>query len=152
MLGRDTALPLLQFALQSLWKQRDRNRITRDVYAKIGGSPLAALERFADGFYDRLLREQQKEVERILLELVRIDRMLEPYRQPRLRSELLATGNPRTPEVLELIAREDFVRIRRPPVAATRRSRSSTKRCCATGRATWTGSTGSVNGCGGALR
>ena len=28
VLGRDTALPLLQFALQSLWKLRDRNRIT----------------------------------------------------------------------------------------------------------------------------
>jgi len=111
VLGRDTALPLLQFTLQSLWEQRDHNRITREVYAKIGSSPLVALERFADGFYNSLLREQQVEVKRILLELVRIDRMLEPYRQPLLRSELIAAGNPRTPEVLELIASKDFVRI-----------------------------------------
>lgn len=111
VLGRDTALPLLQFALQSLWKLRDRNRITDEVYAKIGSSPLVALERFADGFYDSLPRESKDEVERILLELVRIDRMLEPYRQPRLRSELLESGSPRTPEVLDLLEREDFVRI-----------------------------------------
>ncbi|MDH5540504.1 MAG: hypothetical protein OEY03_13975, partial [Rhizobacter sp.] len=73
--------------------------------------PLAALARFADGFYDGLLRERKDEVERILLELVRIDRMLEPYRRPRLRSELLAGGSPRTPEVLALLERQDFVRI-----------------------------------------
>jgi tetratricopeptide (TPR) repeat protein len=111
VLGRDTALPLLQFALRSLWDRRERNRITREVHATIGGSPLVALERFADGFYDSLLREQQEEVKRTLLELVRIDRMLEPYRQPRLRSELIAGGNPRTPDVLDLLASEDFVRI-----------------------------------------
>ncbi|MCL4698870.1 MAG: hypothetical protein KJ023_17765 [Burkholderiaceae bacterium] len=29
VLGRDMALPLLQFALRALWEQRDRNRITR---------------------------------------------------------------------------------------------------------------------------
>lgn len=38
VLGRDTALPLLQFALRALWEQRDRNRITREVYQRIGRS------------------------------------------------------------------------------------------------------------------
>ena len=112
VLEHDTRLPLLQFALQQLWNLRDRNRITREVYQKIGSNPLAALEQFADNFFNSLkAREERDEVERILLELVRIDRMLEPYREPRLRSELLATGNPRTPEVLELLDRGEFVRI-----------------------------------------
>jgi hypothetical protein len=110
VLGQDTALPLLQFALQSLWKRRDRNRVTREVYEKVG-NPLVALERYAEGFYNGLLPENQQEVERILLELVRIDRMMEAYREPQMRSTLLATGNPRTPEMLKLLAREDFLRI-----------------------------------------
>jgi tetratricopeptide (TPR) repeat protein len=111
VLGRDTALPLLQFALQLLWEHRDRNRVTREVYAKIGGSPLVALERFADSFYESLPLEQQTEVKRILLELVRIDRMLEPYRQPRLLKELIETGNPRTEKVIDLLKSEHFIRV-----------------------------------------
>jgi WD40 repeat protein len=110
VLGQDTALPLLQFALESLWKQRDHNRITRDVYQSVG-SPLVALERYANGFYNALSPESQEEVKRILLELVRIDRMMEAYRQPRMRRTLLETGNPRTPRTLELLAREGFLRI-----------------------------------------
>ncbi len=54
-------------------------------------------------------------MKRILLELVRIDdRMLEPYRQPRLRSELERTGNPRTPGVLDQLAvgKLEFIRMR----------------------------------------
>jgi WD40 repeat protein len=110
VLGQDTALPLLQFALQSLWKRRDHNRITRECYERVG-SPLVALERNAEGFYNGLSPENQQEVERILLELVRIDRMMEAYREPRMRSTLLASGNPRTSEMLELLARKDFLRI-----------------------------------------
>ncbi|MGY4310295.1 WD40 repeat protein [Bradyrhizobium sp. USDA 4369] len=110
VLGQDTALPLLQFALQSLWKQRDHNRVTREAYERVG-SPLVALERYADGFYSGLSPENQKELQRVLLELVRIDRMMEAYREPRMRSALLESGNPRTDEVLKMLAREDFLRI-----------------------------------------
>jgi WD40 repeat protein len=110
VLGQDTALPLLQFALQSLWKRRDHNRITREVYQKVG-SPLVALERYAEGFYKALTPESREEVKRILLELVRIDRMMEAYREPRMRRALLESGNPRTPEMLDLLAREGFLRI-----------------------------------------
>src|SRR5262249_9700518 len=60
VLGQDTALPLLQFALQSLWKRRDHNRITREVYERVG-SPLVALERYAEGFYNGLSPENQQE-------------------------------------------------------------------------------------------
>ncbi|QOZ37394.1 NACHT and WD repeat domain-containing protein [Bradyrhizobium sp. CCBAU 53421] len=110
VLGQDTALPLLQFALMSLWKRRDHNRITREAYERVG-SPLVALGRYAEDFYNGLSPENREEAERILLELVRIDRMMEAYREPRMRSALLETGNPRTPGMLELLAREDFLRI-----------------------------------------
>ena len=41
VLGQTAALPLLQFTLRSLWEKRDRNRITWEVYRKIG-DPLNA--------------------------------------------------------------------------------------------------------------
>jgi NACHT domain/WD domain, G-beta repeat len=111
VVGLDAALPLLQFALKALWNTRDRNRITREVYERIGGSPLVALERYADGLFGDLTTELQVEVRRILLELVRIDRLLEPYRQQRLRSELLRTGSPRTPEALKQLELGELVRV-----------------------------------------
>jgi len=110
VLGQDTALPLLQFALRSLWNQRDHNRITREVYQR-AGNPLLALERHAEKFYGGLSLESQQEVERLLRELVRIDRLMEAYREPRMRSTLLATGTPRTSNMLDLLAREDFLRV-----------------------------------------
>ena len=115
VLGQDTALPLLQFALRELWRKRDRNRITREVYQRIGGSPLAALEAVATPFYMSLAREEQTEVQRVLVALVRINELLEPYRHPRLLSDLLTAGNPRTRRVLGRLLRANLVRITRLP-------------------------------------
>jgi WD40 repeat protein len=110
VVGLDTALPLLQFTLRALWDQRDRNRITRDIYEGVG-SPLTALTQFADRFYDAQPFEDQQEAQRLLLEVVTIGRMFEAYRQPQFKSRLLERGNPRTERVLALLADSDFVRI-----------------------------------------
>lgn len=115
VLGQDTALPLLQFALRELWSLRDRNRITRESYRRIGGSPLAALETVATDFYRKLAPEEQIEVRRVLVSLVRINELLEPYRYPCLLSDLLVTGNPRTRRVLGRLRRANLVRITRLP-------------------------------------
>lgn len=111
VLHQDAALPLLQFALTRLWEARDRNRVTHDVYAKIGGSPLGALQTFADNFYDRLTPEMKDEVRRTLLELVCVGRLFEPYRQPMLRSALLKNGTPRTGPALDDLVQNRLVRI-----------------------------------------
>jgi len=68
--GVQGGLPLLQFTLRELWLQRDRNRITRQVYERVG-NPLLALGRAADRFYKNLSLEEQTTVERTLLKLVR---------------------------------------------------------------------------------
>ena len=91
VLGQPAALPLLQFTLRMLWEKRDRNRITWEVYRKVG-DPLNALAASADEFYDGLAHETQDEVKRILLELVRVDELLEAYRQPVPKSRLLRGG------------------------------------------------------------
>ena len=110
VLGQPAALPLLQFALRSLWNARDRNRITSEVYRKVG-DPLNALQNSAKRFYDSLAPQTQEEVKRILLELVRVDELLEAYRQPVAKGRLLQAGKANTEEVLGLLADHDYVRI-----------------------------------------
>jgi len=110
VLGQPAALPLLQFTLRSLWEKRDRNRITWEVYHKVG-DPLNALKASADHFYDGLVPETRDEVKRILLELVRVDELLEAYRQPVPKNRLLLAGKANTEEVLKLLAENDYLRI-----------------------------------------
>ena len=110
VLGQPAALPLLQFTLHELWEKRDRNRITFEVYRKVG-DPLNALTAAANAFYDGLALQTQNEVRRILLELVRVDELLEAYRQPVPMSRLLMAGSASTEAVLGLLAANDYVRI-----------------------------------------
>ncbi len=110
VLGQPAALPLLQFTLRMLWEKRDRNRITNEVYRKVG-DPLNALMTNADAFYDRQAPQTQDEVKRILLELVRVDELLEAYRQPVLQTGLVQAGKANTEEVITLLAANDYVRI-----------------------------------------
>jgi WD40 repeat protein len=109
VLGQPAALPLLQFTLRALWDTRDRNRITREVYARVG-DPLSALKSSADRFFDAQPVEAQDEVKRILLALVRVDELLEAYRQPVRRSSLVAAGRANTQQVLQLLIDNDYVR------------------------------------------
>jgi hypothetical protein len=110
VLGQPAALPLLQFTLRALWDARDRNRITWEVYHKVG-DPLTALKASADEFYDGLAPETQTETRRILLELVRVDELLETYRQPVPMSRLLQAGKANTEEVVRLLTQNDYLRL-----------------------------------------
>lgn len=110
VLGQPAALPLLQFTLRSLWDKRDRNRITAEVYNRVG-DPLSALKASADRFYDGLAPQTQDEARRILLELVRVDDLLEAYRQPVPKRRLLQAGKANTEAVLDLLSANDYIRI-----------------------------------------
>ncbi len=109
VLGQPAALPLLQFTLRALWDHRDRNRITREVYDKVG-DPLTALKASADAFYDGVPQETKDEVRRVLLELVRVDDFLEAYRQPVPLSRLLGAGRANTAAVVALLIQKDYLR------------------------------------------
>ncbi len=87
ILGEPAGLPLLQFALLTLWKQRERNRITWDVYNQVGG-PREALTWSAEEFYDQLIPEDQGTAKRILLRLVHPTEGVEVLRN-RVRREVL---------------------------------------------------------------
>jgi hypothetical protein len=117
VLGQPAALPLLQFTLRALWDRRDRNRVTWDVYRGVG-DPLTALQLAADRFYDSRSPETQREVRRVLLELVRVDELLEAYRQPLPKSQLLKAGQANTEAVLWLLEEGEYLRITAEPGSA----------------------------------
>jgi tetratricopeptide (TPR) repeat protein len=65
------ALATLQFALDKLWNERNRDRITWEAYVKVG-RPRKALARAADAVYDGLSSEDDRvAVKKLFLQLVR---------------------------------------------------------------------------------
>jgi WD40 repeat protein len=91
ILGEPAGLPLLQFTLLKLWEQRERNRVTRAAYDRVGGGRLA-LARSADAFYQGLIPEDQVTAKRILLRMVRPGEGLEITSQRVRRTALLQGG------------------------------------------------------------
>ena len=69
--GDSASLPTLQFTLSRLWASLppDSNRITREIYAKVG-KPRYALAQAAEAAFNGLTPEQQKIAQRVFLELV----------------------------------------------------------------------------------
>jgi hypothetical protein len=67
--GELTALPLLQFTLSQLWAARDRDRVTWDVYRKVG-RPREALRRTVTRVCESLSAEDLAATRRMFLELV----------------------------------------------------------------------------------
>jgi hypothetical protein len=91
------SLPLLQFALQQLWEQRDgdQRELTFAAYQQLG-DVAGALNQKAEALYHRLEAAGQGDwVQRVLLKLVRTGEGTKGTRQRRLKAELLEmVGNP----------------------------------------------------------
>ncbi|NER47377.1 MAG: hypothetical protein F6J92_11885 [Symploca sp. SIO1A3] len=62
-------LPLLQFALTELWKKQRQRTLTHQAYAEIGGVA-KALANHAEAVYAKLNSTQQKQAQRIFLQLL----------------------------------------------------------------------------------
>ena len=67
--GERLALPLLQFTLLNLWDNRDRNRISWEIYNRVGGGR-ASLVAQARQFYSELSAHDKLIAQRIFLALV----------------------------------------------------------------------------------
>ncbi|RCJ19564.1 hypothetical protein A6770_05315 [Nostoc minutum NIES-26] len=63
-------LPLLEFALTQLWVKQNRGKLTHRAYAEIGGVA-KALANHAEAVYGKLSEIEQKQAQRIFLQLVR---------------------------------------------------------------------------------
>jgi len=66
------AMPLLQYALQELWKRRHGRWLCHEEYEAIGGVE-QAIAKTADDFYNSLPASEQKQVRNIFLRLTRMD-------------------------------------------------------------------------------
>lgn len=92
------SLPLLQFALQQVWEQRDKEQreLTFAAYQQLGGVA-GALNQKAEAIYHRLEAVGQGDwVRRVLLKLVRTGEATKDTRQRRLKTELLEIGTDAT--------------------------------------------------------
>ena len=119
LLGEPAGLPLLQFTLLKLWESRARNRITWEVYNRLGSGRLA-LARSADAFYDELIPEEQVTAKRILLRLVRPGEGLE-FTSNRVRLRTLYQAGEaqyRVDQVLDKLIAAHLLRVSEGDVAA----------------------------------
>jgi hypothetical protein len=62
-------LPLLQFALKETWERRESGSLTAEAYTAVGGVA-GAIEKTAQGAYERLTPAQQEAARRLFLRLV----------------------------------------------------------------------------------
>ncbi len=100
--GQASALPLLQFAMDSLWRRRDsglRVVLTRE-YEAMGGA-LGALAGHAERLALELTESQRRFTRALMLQLVNVD----GTRRPRTREELLARVGPEGAESLDHLLR-----------------------------------------------
>ncbi|MBW4591479.1 MAG: pentapeptide repeat-containing protein [Brasilonema angustatum HA4187-MV1] len=73
-------LPLLEFALTQLWLKQNDNQLTHKAYDEIGGIK-QALIKHAESIYHKLSDTQQKQAQRIFLQLVRLGEGTEDTRR-----------------------------------------------------------------------
>src|SRR5208337_1816564 len=102
--GRPGALPLLQFALTEVWKQRDTRRLTLRSYERLGGVE-GALEHRANEIFGALQPEDQELCRRIFLRLVEIGEGIENTRRRASYNELLPVDPSKSDAISRLINR-----------------------------------------------
>lgn len=78
--GEPGAMPLLQYALQQLWKRRRGRWLCYDEYNAIGGVQ-QAIATTADEFYKKLTPNEQQQVRHIFEQLTRVDEDFDPSNQ-----------------------------------------------------------------------
>lgn len=103
VLGEPSALPLLQFALLTLWENRDKNRITWETYNDVGGAQ-QALAQSANRLFDSIGPRAQEALKHIFLQLIRPLPGLAVTRQPASRASLYTPRH--TPEVIDSVIEE----------------------------------------------
>ncbi|MEM9153360.1 MAG: diguanylate cyclase, partial [Cyanobacteria bacterium P01_F01_bin.3] len=93
MAAASNALPLLEFALEALWDERDTQNhcLTVDAYTAMDRLK-GTLNSQATKVYDQLAKNEQGWCRRVCLSLIRIDKEGKDTRQRQPRGKLLAMG------------------------------------------------------------
>jgi len=87
--GSPGSLPLLQYALTELWKQRIVNRLTLSAYTRLGGVK-GTLQKQANEVYRSLSDEEQLIAKRIFLELTQLGEGTEDTRRQVYKRDLVS--------------------------------------------------------------
>lgn len=87
--GSPGSLPLLQYALTELWKQRVVNRLTLSAYTRLGGVK-GTLQKQANEVYQSLSTEEQQIAKRIFLELTQLGEGTEDTRRQVYKRDLVS--------------------------------------------------------------
>ncbi|MER9133252.1 trypsin-like peptidase domain-containing protein [Mesorhizobium sp. M0768] len=85
--ARPGSLPLMAHLLEKLWEQLDDRQITHAAYDRLRGLE-GALDRHADGVFERLTEEQKLRARQLMSRLVKVEEGNEPTRRVRTRAEL----------------------------------------------------------------
>ena len=86
-------LPLLQYTLTELWKQRQDKQLRLSVYHQLGGVT-GTLKQRADQVYESLTPEQQKTAKHIFLSLTQLGEGAEDTRRRITQDSLLSSQHP----------------------------------------------------------
>ncbi|MEQ8385627.1 MAG: caspase family protein [Coleofasciculus sp. A1-SPW-01] len=94
------SLPLLQYTLTELWRQRQLNLLTLADYTKLGGVK-GTLQKRADQVYESLSKEQQLIAKRIFLELTQLGEGTEDTRRQVFKQDFI--NNKLSQELVEQV-------------------------------------------------
>ncbi|WP_375466457.1 pentapeptide repeat-containing protein [uncultured Nostoc sp.] len=87
------SLPLLQYTLTEIWKQRTEERLTLNAYTRLGGVR-GTLQKRATEVYESLLPEEQQITKRIFLELTQLGEGTEDTRKQVLQRDFVTLQYP----------------------------------------------------------
>jgi WD40 repeat protein len=102
--GEPGAMPLLQHALQELWKQRHGRWLRYEEYEKFGGIQ-KAIAKTAEDFYITLTEEEQKLMGNIFVRLTRLDSQRERDTRQRVILNELISGKNTIDQTKDLVQR-----------------------------------------------
>ena len=114
MQNEPAGLPLLEFALLKLWQSRDlgENRITKEAYETLGGTPQQILVRSADEAYQTFkLPEDQDRCRHLFTGLVKPGDSLEVTSRRRSLKELSFIGEEHVKRILSVLEPAGLLRI-----------------------------------------
>jgi WD40 repeat protein len=108
--GSPGSLPLLQYTLTELWKQRVVNRLTLSAYTRLGGIK-GTLQKRATEVYKSLSTEEQQIAKRIFLELTQLGEGTEDTRRQVYKKEFvnLSQSADLVDQVIQKLADEKLV-------------------------------------------
>ncbi|MGB3536241.1 MAG: pentapeptide repeat-containing protein [Microcoleaceae cyanobacterium] len=118
--GSPGSLPLLQYTLTELWKQRQENRLQLTTYQQLGGVG-GTLDKRATAVYNQLNQAQQAIIRHIFLSLTQLGEGTEDTRRRVMKSDLITAKHSEAvvDTVIQKLAQEKLLVTSDPGITAS---------------------------------